>query len=162
MSRRKKFADYLQSSQCPNSVISSYEMSEIISICCGTCPSNKGASRQRFYRLRKKYSIQESNCQKYLYEIVANSQTLLRVVAKESLFDLFEKVHAEGGKHLGRDRLFAVLKQKYCGFSKELVQVFLNSCNECQLQKCKKTTEEHSHKAYTVIKLRLKRSDRPN
>ena len=49
-----------------------------------------------------------------------------------------KKVHTEGGKHLGRDRLFSVLKQQYCGFSKEVIQVYLNSCNECQLQKCKK------------------------
>ena len=31
-----------------------------------------------------------------------------------------------------------MLKQKYSGFSKDLIQVFLNSCNEWQLQKCKK------------------------
>ena len=62
-----------------------------------------------------------------MYEVVANSQSLLRVVAKESLFDLLENIHAEGGKHLGRDRIFAVLKQKYSGFSKEDIQVFLNS-----------------------------------
>ena len=146
MSRRERFNDYLLSSQRPNSVISSDEISEIINICSATCPSNKGAARQRFYRLRKKYLVKELNYHKYLYEIATNSQNLLRVVSKESLFDLFENNHAEGGKHLGRDRLFAVLERKYCGFSKELVQVFLNFCNECQLQKCKKQLKS------TVIK----------
>ena len=34
--------------------------------------------------------------------------------------------------------MFSVLKQEYCVFSKEVIQVYLNSCNECQLQKCKK------------------------
>ena len=67
------------------------------------------------------------------------TQNLLKVVPRDSLFDLFERVHIEGGKHLGReDSLFSVLKQRYCGFSKEVIQVYLNSCSECQLQKCKK------------------------
>ena len=138
LSRREKFNYYLQSTQCPKSVITSDEISEIISIHCGPCPSNKGAHRQRFYRIKNRYSVKDSQPYKYLYEVVANSQILLRVVAKESLFDLLENIHTEGGKHLGRDRLFAVLKQKYSGFSKDLIQVSLNSCNECQLQKCKK------------------------
>ena len=37
----------------------------------------------------------------------------------------------------GRDMLYTVLKQKYSGFSKDVIQVYLNSCSECQLQKCK-------------------------
>ena len=31
-----------------------------------------------------------------------------------------------------------VLKQKYSGISKEVVQLFIKSCSECELQKCKK------------------------
>ena len=69
---------------------------------------------------------------------MASTQNLLKVVPRDSLFDLFERVHIERGKHLGRDRLFSVLKQPYSGFSKEVIQVYLNSCSECQLQKCKK------------------------
>ena len=65
----------------------------------------------------------------------------MKVVPCDDLFDLFDKVHTEGGKYLGRDRLFSVLKQQYCGFSKEVIQVYLKSCNECQLQKCKKTVK---------------------
>ena len=61
------------------------------------------------------------------------------MVAKEELFELFEKVHTEGGKHLGRDRLFVELKRHYTGFSRDIVLGFLKSCNECQLQKCKKS-----------------------
>ena len=61
------------------------------------------------------------------------------MVAKEELFDLFEKVHTEGGKHLGRDRLFVELKKQYTGFSRDIVLGFLKSCNEYQLQKCKKS-----------------------
>ena len=67
-----------------------------------------------------------------------NTQNFLEVVARGSFFDLFERVHTEGGKHLGRDRLFYVLKQHYRGFSKAVIQVYLNSCSEYQLQKCKK------------------------
>ena len=67
-----------------------------------------------------------------------NSQDLLRVVSKESLFETLEAVHTEGEKHLGRDRMSVVLKQKYSGISKEVVQLFIKSCSECELQKCKK------------------------
>ena len=39
---------------------------------------------------------------------------------------------------MGRDRLYSVLKQRYCGFSKEVIQVYLTSCSESQLRTCKK------------------------
>ena len=93
------------------------EIAEIINIHCGPCPSNKAGDRQRFYRIKNRYSVKDSQFCKYLYEVVANSQILLRVVAKESLFDLMENIHI-GGKHLGRDRLFAVLKERFPGFLK--------------------------------------------
>ena len=64
---------------------------------------------------------------------------MLRVVPKEELFDLFEKVHSEDGKHLGRDRLFFQLKKRYAGFSRKLVLAFVALCPECQLQKSKKS-----------------------
>ena len=59
----------------------------------------------------------------------------MRIVSKEELFDLFERVHTEGGKHLGRDRLFADLKSQYTGVSRRLVLAFVSSSQECQLQK---------------------------
>ena len=71
-----------------------------MNIYCDPCPSNKGTNRQRFYRIRKKYLVKESHSVKYLYEVVANSQSLLRVVPKESFFDLLENIHAVGGNHL--------------------------------------------------------------
>ena len=66
--------------------------------------------------------------------------TLLRVLAKEELFDVFSRVHCEGGKHLGRDRMIIELKKRYCGFSKAVVQHYVNLCKECQLNKGKKVT----------------------
>ena len=64
---------------------------------------------------------------------------MLRVVPKEELFDLFEKVHSEDGKHIGRDRLFFQLKKRYSGFSRKLVLAFVALCHECQLKKSKKS-----------------------
>ena len=90
------------------------------------------------YRIRKRYVVKELHSQTRLYESMASTQNLLKVVPRDFLFDLFERVHIEGGKQLGRDRLFSVLKQHNCGFSKEVIQVYLNYCSECQLQMCKK------------------------
>ena len=45
------------------------------------------------------------------------------MLAKEELFDLFEKVHTEGGKHLGRDKLFVEIKKQYTGLSKLMQRV---------------------------------------
>ena len=47
-----------------------------------------------------------------LYEAVGDSEALT-IVAKDKLLDIFESIHTEGGKHLGRDRLYTVLNQKY-------------------------------------------------
>ena len=52
---------------------------------------------------------------------------------------MFSRVHNEGGKHLGRDRLMVELKKRYCGFSKAIVQAYVNLCTECQLKKGKKS-----------------------
>ena len=104
-------------------------------------PDKKGADGQKYYRIRKRYVVKELHSQKHLYESMAITQNLLKVVSRDFLFDLFERVYTEGGKHLGRDRLFSVFKQHYCGLSKEVIQVYLNSCYECQSQKCKKQLE---------------------
>ena len=137
MSRRQKFNDYIHSGQCSKSFINSSEISELTNIFVDLVQAIKEPTA-RDYRIRNKYLVKESHSVKYLYEVVANLQSLFRVVSKELFFDLLENIHAEGGKHLGRDRLFAVLKQNYSCFSKEDINLFLNSCNEWQLQKYKK------------------------
>ena len=43
------------------------------------------------------------------------------------------------GKHLDRDRLFADLKSQYTGFSRSLILAFVSSCQECQLQRSRKS-----------------------
>ena len=68
--------------------------------------------RQKFYRIKKRYLVKESYTENILYEAAGNAEKLLKVVPYDALFDLFDKVHTEGGKHLGRDRLFSVLKQQ--------------------------------------------------
>ena len=120
-----------------SAVITTEEIFEIINVLSIPCPSTKGAERQRYYRIQNKYIVKELLNTKFLYEL--HSPSPLRVVAKEELFDLFERVHSEGGKHLGRDRLFAELKTKYAGFSRDLVMAFVKTCQECQLQKCRKS-----------------------
>ena len=137
LSHRTNFNKYLYSDDCPSSVKSSEQVADVLNIISGPCPVSRGAERQRYYRMIKRFRFTESNLSKVLYEAVANSEKDLEVVSKE-VFDLVVTVHTEGGKHLGRDRLFTVLKQNYCGFSKEVIQVFLNFCSECQLQRCKK------------------------
>ena len=117
--------------------IFSEQISGILNIYSGPCPTSSKSERQKYYRVRKTYIVKHLLNTRYLYR--NESPTPLRFVAKEELFDLFEKVHTEGGKHLGRDRLFVELKKQYTGFSRDIVLGFLKSCNECQLQKCKKS-----------------------
>ena len=136
-SHRTNFNEYLYSNDCPSSVMSSDQIDETINIISEPCPVNRGAERQRYYRMKKRFRYSDSQSPKVLYEAVGDSEAL-KIVAKDKLFDLFESIHTEGGKHLGRDRLYTVLKQKHSGFSKDVIQVYLNSCSECQLQKCKK------------------------
>ena len=115
--------------------MSSEQVADVLNIISGPCPMSRGAERQRYYRMRRRFRFAESNFSKVLYGAVANSEKDLEVVSKCKVFDLFVTVHAEGRKYLGN---VTVLKQNYCGFSKEVIQVFLNSCSECQLQRCKK------------------------
>ena len=123
LSHRTNFNKYLYSDDCPSSVMSSEQVADVLNIISGPCPVSRGAERQRYYRMRKRFRFTESNFSKVLYEAVANSEKDLKVVSKDKVLDLFVTVHTEGGKHIGRDRL---------------IQVFLNSCSECQLQRCKK------------------------
>ena len=127
----EKFNNSIESYQ---SVLSSAPITDIIRIYSGPPPVQKGTDHQRYYRIWKKYVVKQSQSVKFLYSQVLNSQDLLRVVSKESHFEILEAVHTEGEMHLGRDRMSVVLKQKYSGISKE----FIKSCSECEFQKCKK------------------------
>ena len=120
LSRKQNFYQHLQTDLSSPGILSSDQISEIMNIYSGPCPI------QHLYRV--------------------GSPTPLRVVAKEELFDLFEKVHTEGGKHLGGARLFVELKQHYTAFPRDIVLAFIKSCSECQLQKCKKSLKS------TVVK----------
>ena len=123
-----------------NSVLLSREqISEIVNIFSAPCPNTSAGARQRFYRIRKKYTVKQTQSCQILYQTASDTPTLLRVLAKEELFDVFSRVHCEGGKHLGRDRMIIELKKRYCGFSKAVVQHYVNLCKECQLKKGKKS-----------------------
>ena len=58
---------------------------------------------------------------------------------RNELFNLYETVHSDDGKHRGRDRLFTELKKQFTGFSRKIVLKFVGMCPECQLQKSKKS-----------------------
>ena len=85
ISPREKFNNFTESYQ---SVLSSAQITDIIRIYSGLPPVQKGADRQRYYRIRKKYAVKQSQSVKFLYSQVLNSQDLLRVVSKESLFEM--------------------------------------------------------------------------
>ena len=74
-----------------------------------------------------------------LYQSNTVTGNLLQVVPKDELFDIFEKVHVEDGKHLGRDRLYVCRAEKNTGFSRKVVLSFVRMCQECQLQKSKES-----------------------
>ena len=108
LTRKQKFSEFLEDCSC-SSLYTSEEISEMIALYTSPCPSVSGALRQRYYRVRKNYVVKHSNSTNILYK--ATSPNLLKVVPKNELFNLFETVHSDGGKHLGRDRLFTELKK---------------------------------------------------
>ena len=133
LTRKHKFYQTLQENPC-TSVVTSDGISAIQCMYSGPCPVGNLTLKQKYYRVKKRYSIKRINstnilCQTYYSE----PPQLLRVVPKEELFDIFEKVHSEDNKHLGRDRLFFQLKKRYSGFSRKLVLAFVALFLECQL-----------------------------
>ena len=74
-----------------------------------------------------------------LCESETATDNLLQVVPKDELFDTWEKVHLEDGKHLGRDRLYVELKYIYTSFSREIVLAFAGICKNVKLRKSKKS-----------------------
>ena len=136
--RKEKFHQFIEKNQSAcSSVLTADKIASFIHVLARPCPTSKGAERQRYYRIKKKYIVKEFFSTRYLFEI--HSPTPLQIVSKEELFDLFERVHTEGGKHLGRDRLFADLKSQYTGFSRSLILAFVSSCQEYQLQRSRKS-----------------------
>ena len=79
----------------------------MIALYTSPCPSVSGALRQRYYRVMKNYVVKHSNSTNMLYK--ANSPNMLRDVQTNELFNLFETIYSDDGKHLGRDRLFTEL-----------------------------------------------------
>ena len=135
-----QFREVLDSNNSANSVLLSREqISEIFRINSAPPPQTSAGDRQRYYRIQKKYIVKQTQSCQILYTSASDSSTLLRVLAKEELFEVFSRVHSEGGKHLGRDRLMVELKKRYCGFSKAIVQAYVDLCRECQLKKGKKS-----------------------
>ena len=100
LSRKQTFYQYIETNLSSSGILSSEQISGIINIYSGPCPTSSKSERQKYYRVRKTYIVKHLLKTRYLYR--NESPTPLRVVAKEELFDLFEKVHIEGGKHLGR------------------------------------------------------------
>ena len=138
LTRKQSFYRFLEKTPC-NSVVTLEEITFITDLYSGPCPSVSSALRQKYYRIRKKYLVKDIQSTKILYQLNNTTGKFLQVVPKENLFDLFEKVHSEDGKHLGRDRLFVELKRGYTGFSRKIVLSFVGMCQECQLQKSKKS-----------------------
>ena len=138
---RQKFYEKVENSSTLNgAVLSTQQITAIVDTFTGPVPSIKGADRQRYYRLKKKYSVRQTQSSRLLYTSSAESPYPIRVLAKEELFDVFQNTHTSGAKHLGRDRLFTDLNKKhYSGFSREIVVLFVSLCDECQLQKSKKS-----------------------
>lgn len=137
---KQQFTQFIDSENSVNSVLNSTEqIAEIVEIYSAPCPIISSGARQRYYRIRNKFTVKQTQSCRLLYSTSTDTSAELRVLAKEEMFDVFQQVHCEGGKHLGRDRLMIELKKRYCGFSKEIVQAFVKYCQECQLKKSKKS-----------------------
>ena len=65
LSDRTNFNKYLYSDDCPSSVMSSEQVADVLNMISGPCPVSRGAERQRYYRMRKDFDIQNPTFQKY-------------------------------------------------------------------------------------------------
>ena len=98
--RKEKFYQFIEKNQSAcSSVLTADKIASFIHVLARPCPTSKGAERQRYYRIKKKYIVKEFFSTRYLFEI--HSPTPLQIVTKEELFDLFERVHTEGGETSG-------------------------------------------------------------
>ena len=107
--RKQTFYQYIETNLSSSGLLSSEQISGIINMYSGRYPTLSKSERQKYYRVRKTYIVKHLLNTRYLYR--NESPTPLRVVTKEELFDLFEKIHTEGGKHLRSDPLFVELKK---------------------------------------------------
>ena len=112
-------------------------MTAIVTTLTGPAPSIKGAEGQRYNRLKKKYSVRQTQSSRLLYTSRAESPYPIRVLCKEESFDVFQNTQAAGAKHLGRERLKTDLKKHYSGVSREIVVLFESLCDKCQLEQVK-------------------------
>ena len=83
LNQKQQFYLSLDEHHTCSSLLTKEKISDFINVLSQPCPSSRGAERQRYYRLKKKYIIKEFHDTKYLYEF--HLPNPLRIVAKEDL-----------------------------------------------------------------------------
>ena len=88
---KQQFTQFLDSENSVNCVLLSAEqIAEIVAIYSSPCPIISGRARQRYYRIRKKYIIKQTQSCKLLYSISTDTSAESRVLSKEEMFDVFQ------------------------------------------------------------------------
>ena len=88
------------------------------------------------YRLLKHYDIEEIRTPNMVIERLFRPGTNLIFVTKEELFNVIHEMHLLAG-HGARDVMFHKAKEKYANVTREVLQLYTNLCEDCQLKKKK-------------------------
>ena len=83
LSRKQTFYQYIETNLSSSGILSSEQISGILNIYSGPCPTSSKSERQKYYRVRKTYIVEHLLNTRYLYR--NESPTSLRVIAKEEL-----------------------------------------------------------------------------
>ena len=88
------------------------------------------------YRLLKHYDIEEIRTPNKVIERLFRPGTNLIFVTKAELFNVIHEMHLLAG-HGARDVMFHKAKEKYANVTREVLQLYTNLCEDCQLKKKK-------------------------
>lgn len=93
---------------------------------------DSGPYENKDYALIKKYDVKQFGAE---YRIVSRKQERILLYAEE-IYDIIEEVHI-ATRHGGRDQIICRLKPVYENITRELIMLFIDTCDECHQKKKK-------------------------
>ena len=86
------------------------------------------------YRLLKLYDVITTSIQDTVVHQLIKPGSSLEYVTHEDMFDSIHEIHLSAG-HGARDIMYEKTKKRYANITKELLQLYTNLCEDCQLKK---------------------------
>ena len=88
------------------------------------------------HRLVKRYDIEVTRTPTITIERLFKAGTNLVFVTKSELFNVIHELHLLKG-HGARDVMFHEAKERYANVTREVLQLYVDACEECQLKRKK-------------------------